>query len=136
MSTKTKSIAVIAARVLLGLVYLIFGINFFVPFIPMQPQPEGAAGTYMSGLFAAGYFMPLVKIIEVVGGALLLTGFFVPLSVAFLLPISLHIFLFHIALVPEGAPVGIVVLALNLFLVWAYKANFKLIFQSKAPVSL
>ena len=136
MSTKTKSIITLVARTLLGLVYFVFGINFFIPFIPSPPPMEGAAGAYMGGLFQAGYFLPLVKGIEVVGGVLLLTGFFVPLSIAVLASISLHIFLFHTILAPEGAPIGIVLLMLNLFLAWAYRQNFKPLFQSKAAISL
>jgi len=136
MSTKTKSIVTTVARVIFGLLYLVFGLNFFFNFLPAQPQPEGAAGAYLGGLFQSGYFFPLLKGIEVITGALLLAGFFVPLSVAVLAPISLHIFLFHTILVPEGAPIGILVLVLNLFLAWAYRANFKPLFQSKAGVSL
>ena len=136
MSTKTKSIITISARVVLGLLYLVFGLNFFFHFIPNQPQPEGAAGAYIGGLFQAGYFFPLLKIIEVVAGALLLTGFFVPLSIAVLAPISLHIFLFHIILAPAGAPMGILIILLNLFLAWAYRENFKPLFQNKAAISL
>jgi len=136
MSTKTKSIITISARVLLGLVYFVFGLNFFLHFLPDQPQPEGAAGAYLGGLFQAGYFFPLVKVIEVVAGALLLAGFFVPLATAVLAPISLHIFLYHTILAPAGAPIGILVLILNVFLAWAYRDNFKALFQSKAGVSL
>lgn len=136
MSTKTKSIITTVARVLLGLIYFIFGLNFFFNFIPPQPPLEGAAAAYTGGLFQAGYFFPLLKGIEVVAGVLLLAGFFVPLSIAVLAPISLHIFLFHLLLAPAGAPIGSVILLLNLFLSWAYQANFKPLFQSKAGVSL
>jgi uncharacterized membrane protein YphA (DoxX/SURF4 family) len=136
MSTKTKSVITTVARVLLGLIYFVFGLNFFFNFIPPQPPLEGAAGAYTGGLFQAGYFFPFLKGIEVIAGVLLLAGFFVPLSIAVLAPISLHIFLFHIILAPAGAPIGIVILLLNLFLAWAYKNNFKPLFQSKAQVSL
>lgn len=136
MSTKTKSVITLVARIALGLLYLVFGLNFFIPFIPNQPPPEGAAGAYLGGLFQAGYFFPLLKGLEVLAGALLLAGFFVPLSLAVLAPISLHIFLFHTLLAPQGAAMGVVILALNIFLAWAYRDNFKALFQSKAGVSL
>jgi putative oxidoreductase len=135
MSTKAKSIITIIARVLLGLVYFVFGLNFFLHFIPDQPQPGGAAGAYSAGLFQTGYFFPFMKTIEVIGGALLLSGFFVPLSVAVLAPITVHIFLFHIFLAPAGAVMGIVLLVLNLYLAWAYSENFKPLFKGKATIS-
>ena len=136
MSTKTKSMITIGGRVLLGLIYFIFGLNFFFHFLPDQPQLDSAVGAYLGGLFQAGYFFPLMKGIEVAAGVLLIVGFFVPLATVVLAPISLHIFLFHTILAPHGAPIGILVLVLNLLLALAYRDNFKAIFQSKAGVSL
>jgi putative oxidoreductase len=136
MSTKTKSIIVISARVVLGLIYFVFGLNFFFQFLPAQPQPDGAAGAYIGGLFQAGYFFPLLKGIEVIAGVLLLAGIFVPLTLVVIAPISLQILLFHILLAPAGAAMGIVLVALNLYLAWAYRDSYKPLFQRKANLSL
>lgn len=90
-----------AARLLLGLIYLVFGLNGFLNFLPMKipPMPE-AATAFMTGMMKAGYFFPLLKGTEVVGGALLLSGFAAPLALVVLAPITLHIFLFHACLTP------------------------------------
>ncbi len=135
MSTKTKSIVATIARIVFGLIYFVFGLNFFLHFLPDQPQPEGVVAAFTGGLFQSGYFFPLLKGIEVVAGALLLIGFFVPLTLVVLAPISLHILLFHIILAPAGAPMGIVILALNLYLAWVYRDHYKPLFERKATLT-
>jgi putative oxidoreductase len=136
MSTKIKSILAIAARVVLGLIYFVFGLNFFLQFLPQQPQPEGVVAAFTGGLFQSGYFFPLLKGIEVITGALLLIGFFVPLSLVVLAPISINIFLFHTILAPEAAPMGILILFLNLYLAWVYRDHYKPLFERKATLSV
>lgn len=89
----------IISRYLLGLIYFIFGLNGFFNFIPMQPMPE-AAGAFAGALGATGYFFPFLKGTEVLCGALLLSGFAVPLALVVLAPITLNILLFHTILTP------------------------------------
>lgn len=113
-------------RYLLGAVFLIFGLNGFLNFIP-QPDMPLKAQAFMGGLAAAPYFFPLVKALEVVSGAFLLSNRFVPLAIAFLGPITLNIFLFHLTLTPIN-PVAFVVFLGNLFLAYAYQDHFKGIF--------
>ena len=136
MSTKTKSIIAVSARVVLGLIYFVFGLNFFLQFLPAQPHPEGVVAAFTGGLFQSGYFFPLLKGIEVVAGAALLIGFFVPLTLVVLAPISIHILLFHTILAPAGAPMGIIILALNLYLAWVYRDSYKPLFKPKASLSI
>src|SRR5436190_16417378 len=103
MSTKIKSVSVVAARSVLGLIYFVFGLNFFLHFIPTPPSAGGVADAFIGGLFQSGYFFPMMKSIEVVLGAFLLIGLFVPLSLVVLMPISLNILLFHAFLAPGDA---------------------------------
>ena len=95
------------ARIILGLIFFVFGLNGFFNFI--QPPPMGEeAMAYMGALFATGYFFPVLKIFEIVSGALLLSGRLVPLALLFLAPIVLQIFLFHAFLSPDaGFPLAI-----------------------------
>ncbi len=106
---------VLAARILLGLIFFVFGLNGFLQFLPQPPMPE-AAGAFAGALAATGYMFPLIKGIEVICGALLLAGQFVPLALVLLAPIIVNIVLFHAVLAPEGVVMTIVILALELVL--------------------
>ena len=137
MSTKIKSVAVIAARVVLGLIYFVFGLNFFFHFIPMNgPALSPQAEAFTTGLFQSGYFFPFLKGLEVLFGAFILAGIFVPLSLVVLVPVSINILLYHAYLAPEGTAMGVVILLLNLFLAWAYRSAFKPLLTSKTAASL
>ncbi len=91
-----------APRVFLGLIYVIFGINGFLQFLPMPELPE-AAGSLMGAFMMTGYMLPFIKITEIVGGLLLLTGFRRPLGAVVLAPITLNIFFFHLFLTPGAS---------------------------------
>ena len=123
--------AILISRGLLGLIYFVFGLNGFLNFIPM-PAMEGNAGAMMGALFATGYFFPVLKGTEVIMGALLLSGSFIPMALIVLAHITLQIFLFHTILAPAGAPMAILMVALHGFLGWAYLASFKALLTPKS----
>lgn len=127
---KSQRTAATVVRYLMGLIFFVFGLNGLFNFIPTPPM-EGDLGTFMTGLMASGYFFPLLKGTEVVAGILLLSGFYVPLAVAVLGPITLNIFFVHATMEPSGLPMAIFVLLGNLFLAYAYRENFKGIFEKK-----
>ena len=114
----------IIARVLLGLIFLVFGSNAFLNFIPMPPLPPGLAGDYTKVFLASGYVY-FIGGFQVIAGLLLLIGRFVPLGLTILGGIIVNILIFHILMAPEGLPPGIVVTILELFLVWRYREAFK-----------
>ncbi len=125
--TKSKTLPVLIPRLLLGLIYFVFGLNFFFHFIPNSQQPSGKAAAFLGGLFQSGYLFPLIKTIEVFAGALLIAGWYVPLILIVLMPISLNILLFHSVLEPGGAEIGLsaIILLLQLYLAWNYRENYK-----------
>jgi uncharacterized membrane protein YphA (DoxX/SURF4 family) len=116
-----KIIALIA-RSLLGLIFVVFGLNAFLHFIPMPP-PQGLAGDFMKALFMSHYFY-VVAVLEVAGGALCLIGRFVPLGLTLLGPVIVNILLFHAFLEPAGLPLAALVGVLALLLLWANRAAF------------
>jgi len=124
-------IAIIIVRTLLGLAFVVFGLNAFLQFMP-APPPQGLAGDFTKALFVSHYFY-VVAILQIVGGALLLLGRFVPLGLTLLGPVIVNILLFHIFLEPKGLGVAVVVSALALFLLWAYRSAFKGLIQSRSP---
>lgn len=98
-------IATLIARNLLGLLFLVFGLNGFLHFIPMPP-PSGLAGQYFTVLFVSHY-MVLPFLLQVIGGALLLTNRFVPLALILLGPVLVNILLFHSLMAPAGLPLAL-----------------------------
>jgi hypothetical protein len=118
----------LAARIVLGLIFVIFGLNGFLQFLPMPPPPaEGAA--YLGALFNTGYTFPIIKGIEVITGVALLLGIFVPLSLILLAPIVVNIVLYHTIIDPSGAPLALTVLALGLFLAWNHREAYAPLFR-------
>jgi putative oxidoreductase len=121
-------VVTIIARVLLGLVFVVFGSNIFLHFIPMPPPPPGLAGEYSHALFASRY-LHVVGAFQIIGGLLLLVGRFVPLGLTILAAIIVNILLFHGLMAPEGVGPAVVVTILELFLVWRYREAFAGIFR-------
>ncbi|MGI4756684.1 MAG: hypothetical protein ACRYGF_07540 [Janthinobacterium lividum] len=125
--------AILIARILLGLVFLVFGINHIVPFLP-QPPMVGDAGTFGTILFTHGFFR-VIGLFQVIGGLLLLVGRFVPLGLTLLGPIIINIFLFTV-LIQHGNPVlAIVLIAIEAFLIFAYRYAFAGIFSAGPQVT-
>lgn len=124
MNERVRRFAPHAARILLGLIFFVFGLNGFLGFLPHPPLPD-EAGAFLGGLAAAGYMFPLIKGTEVVAGLLLLSNRLVPLALVLLAPIVVNIVLFHAVLAPAGMGLTLVVLALELALAYAYRASFR-----------
>jgi len=122
-------IVVIIARVLLGLVFFVFGLNGFLQFMP-NPPPTPAAGAFFGALIATHYMFFLIFGTQVLGGALLLIGVAVPFALTILAPVIVNILCFHIYLSPALLPMALVVAAFELFLVWYYRAAFAPLFSS------
>ena len=119
---------IIIARVLLGLVFVVFGSNGFLHFIPM-PEIPGQAGAFIGALASSGYLYVIAGL-QVAGGLCLLIGSrFVPLGLTLLGPVIVNIMLYHIFLDHMVNPIAIVVSILALFLLWAYRDKFPAIFN-------
>jgi uncharacterized membrane protein YphA (DoxX/SURF4 family) len=124
-----KIIAIIA-RILLGLTFLVFGLNGFLNFMH-APLPPGLAGTFLTALVAS-HFLYFVSSVQVIAGILLLINQFVPLALALLAPVLYNILAFHITMQPSGLPPGLVASILWLILVWRLRDYFAPLFVQKA----
>jgi uncharacterized membrane protein YphA (DoxX/SURF4 family) len=119
--------ATIGARVLLGLVFFTFGLDGFLHFVP-QPDPSTmppGSLAFAGALIATGYMFPFIKGTEVVVGALLLANRFVPLALVLLAPVLVNIVLFAAFLAPSGIGMGLVLVALQLFLAWTHRHAYR-----------
>jgi len=124
-------IAALIARYLLGLVFLVFGLNGFLHFIPAQPLPPGPAGQFAGALIMSHYFL-VVSAFQVAGGALLLVNRYVPLALVLLGPVIVNIFFFHLLMDRRGLPLAIVVVILWGILFLRHRQYFSGIFVQRA----
>ena len=116
-------VATTIARVLLGFIFVVFGLNIFLHFIPMPPPPPSLVGDFSKALFLSHY-LQVVGALQVIGGALLLIGRFVPLGLLLLGPVIVNIDLVHILMDPSGLPMAAFVSILAIFLLWRYRDAF------------
>lgn len=120
-----KAVSLIA-RILLGLIFVVFGLNGFLHFLPQPPMPD-AAKSFFGGLAATGYMLPLLFAAQMLGGGLILLGM-VPLGLLILAPVIVNIIAFHVFLAPDGLPLALVVAGLELFLAWAHREAYAALF--------
>jgi|SRR5215475_4046239 len=122
-------IATIIAQVLVGLTFVVFGLNPFLHFIPAV-LPPGMGGDFLTILFASKWVL-FVGAVQVIGGALVLVNRFVPLGLTLLGPVLFNILLFHGLLSHAGWQPGVVNAILWIFLMFRYKKSFAGIFEAK-----
>src|ERR1700742_1263254 len=128
-----KSKLTIAARILMGLVFLASGVFGFITHFKFPPDLPPDLLAYVQGMTASHYFLPLLKTTEVVCGLLLLSGRFVPLALVILAPIIINIFCTHLFLAPSGLPVAIIIGVLEISLSFfspVYSPAVKQLFRS------
>lgn len=124
-------IAALIARILLGLVFFVFGLNGFLNFIPMRQLPAGTAGQFLAALIASHYVF-VVSALQVAGGALLLVNRYVPLSLVLLGPVIVNIFFYHLLMERSGLPLAIVVVILWGIVAFRHWQYFSGIFVQRA----
>ncbi len=125
---------VLICRLLLGFLYLVFGLDYFLHFIPYQPLHTGKTGALVAGLKGVGYIYPMMKVIQIVGGLSLLLNRYTPFFAVVVFPISLNVLLFHTILVPSGWLMGVLLFVPNILLGYGYRKYYKGMFTAKAVV--
>ena len=120
------------SRFLLGLIFLVFGLNGFLHFIPMPP-PSGVAGQFFGALFVSNYLVPIFAL-QLVSGALLLINRFVPLALTILAAIIVNILLFHVLMNPAGLGLAVLVAVLWSVVFASVRSAFAGIFQARVDM--
>ena len=127
-------IVAIVCRVLLGLGFIVFGLNGFLHFMPTgpTPPPDSLVGKFFAAMMGSGW-MKVISAAQVLGGGLVLIGGTAPLGLAILAPVLFNILCFHLLLTggKEIAP-GLVLTLLELVLIYAYRPFFSGLFSTKA----
>ena len=122
------------SRIILGFIYLVFGLDYFFHFIPYEPNHTGKVAAFKAALMSVGYFYPMIKSIQIVGGLSLLINRYAPFFAVVLFPISVNVFLYHTILVPSGWLMGVLLIVPNLFLGYAYRNHYRGMFVRKPLV--
>ena len=133
--TFSMKIAALISRLLLGLIFVVFGLNGFFNFMPMPEDIPLEAQFFTQALMSTGYMMAFIKGTEVVVGVLFLLNCFTPLALVVIAPISINIFLMHLFLAPSGLPIAIAINAMVVLLAWHHKEVFQPILKMKARSS-
>ena len=123
-------IVFLIARLLLGLIFLVFGLNGFLNFLSMGPMPTGLAGQFLGALFLSHYFW-VVALLQIAGGLLLLANRFVPLALVLLGPVIVNILCYHVFLNHAGAAPAIVVTVLWFIVFYGKRQYFSGIFAPR-----
>jgi hypothetical protein len=118
-------------RILLGALFVVFGANGFLNFLP-TPAATGSAGAFLGGLAAAGYMFPLIKATEILVGLALVTNRFVPLALTVLAPISINIFAYHLFLAPQGIGIAALIIGLQVALAWYHREAFRSVLAARS----
>ena len=111
-------------RILLGALFLWASLAFFFNLVP-EPELTGDMSTFMAGLIAAKYLLPLIKTTELICGLALVFGYFIPLALVIIFPITINILMIHIFLAPEGLPIALFVFISNLVLAYLNRSSYK-----------
>ena len=123
-----KTVSTIA-RYLTGVIFLVFGLNGFLNFIPLPP-PEGIAGQFMGALYTSHYLW-VIFAFQVIPGILLLVNRYVSLAVALLAPVIVNILAFHALMAPSGLPLALFVAILWAVIFVDVRPAFAGLFQSR-----
>jgi len=110
------------ARILLGVIFLVFGLNGFLHFIKMPP-PTGVALQFMGALIAS-HEIAVIMVLQVIGAVLLLSNRFVPLALLLLGPVIVNIVLFHAFMAPNGLPMALIVSVLWILTAYGVRGVF------------
>src|SRR5579864_3528595 len=122
----------IAARLLLGLIFLVFGLNGFLFFLPAPAQLPGAAGAFSGAMFTSHY-MWFTSGVQVICGVMLLTNQYVPLALVVLGAVLSNILVFHITMYPIGLPPALITTAIWVVACWPLRSYFAPLFARAVP---
>lgn len=123
-------IATIVIRTLLGILFLVTSIGFFLKLFP-EPAMSGDFKAFQVGIVASSYLIPLAKLVEFICGLSFLTGRYVTLANLLIFPVTINILFINFFLTPEGIPIALFVFFGNIFLIISHWENYKGLFKAK-----
>jgi putative oxidoreductase len=124
--------AVLIVRTIVGLAFAASSVTFFLNMVPAPDDLSDDIKAYW-GVMGPSKYMTVVKVLELAGGLLLLTGVFVPVGITLLTPIIVNILLFELLIAKQPGP-GIVLTLLSAVLIYGYWPYFRSVFTPRARI--
>ena len=125
----------IIARYLLGLIFMVFGLNGFLNFIH-QPPPTNPLAMQFFVAVSASHFAAFFFAMQVLGALLLLSGYFVPLALTLLAAELYNILAFHLTFAPESIAPALLAAVLWILVFLQYRASFKDVLAAKPVMEI
>jgi hypothetical protein len=119
------------ARYLLGLMFLVFGLNSFLLFIPTGPIPAGPAGQFAT-LMLSTHYAQAVGLFQVASAVLFLVNRYIPLALVLLGPVLVNILIFHILMAPSTIPMGLLATILWILVAYRVRSSFDGVLQARS----
>jgi putative oxidoreductase len=124
-TTKMKKLINPAIRILLGIILLFNGVNMFAQFMPLpNPQQPDLAQRFLNILHEGAYFYPILGSVKILTAVALFTKRYLPLMLIVMFPITLNGVLFHLKMDPMMAPVALVVMAMQCWLIFVNRDKY------------
>jgi putative oxidoreductase len=126
-----KKWSILVCRYLLGLIFLVNGVNMFAQFMPLSnPQQPQLAQQFLGILQEAGYFYPMIGVVKILTALALITNRFLPLMLVAMLPITLNGILFHLRMDPPMAPVAVAIGLIQVYLIAVNRNKYMPLLQN------
>jgi hypothetical protein len=122
-------IVAIIARYLLGVIFLVFGLNGFLHFLPMG-LPPGPAGQFMV-VMSSTHYLTIVFAVQLIAAIMFLANRYVPLALTIIAPVIVNILIFHSLMQPAGLPPGVLATILWIILAVSVRSAFAGILEQK-----
>ena len=124
-------VVILIAQILLGLTFVVFGLNGFFNFIPMKGMPPGTAGQFLTAMFQSHYLLGVCTV-QILGGLPLLVNRYVPLGLTLLGPLLVNILFYHAFMFHDGASIAILATLLWFLIFYHYRRHFAGLFVQRA----
>lgn len=124
-----KQKVILVVSILFGLMFINAGLNKFFNYMPMPDDVPQGLMDLMGAFMSIGWLLPLIAVVEIVGGVLFMTNRYRALGAIVILPVMVGIVLTHIVNAPSGLPMALVLFAINLWIILENRAKYAPLFN-------
>ena len=112
------------ATVLFALMFINGGLNKFFNYIPVPPDMPAELVKVNTALMQIGWLMPLIAVVELIGGVFLLIPKYRALGAIIIFPIMIGILLIHATVAVSGLPLAIILAGILVWILWENRTKY------------